>query len=164
MKHILCLFLTISVAAASLPIQDIGGTLAFQGQDIVGGAAIIFKPPKRVRDLAGNTAALLAAKRPSRPNRPTEVARNNSAARPTAQPTPTIATTTAETRVEALKEQGNAHYDRGDYQQAIEAYQNALKLDPQDADVYTNLGAAHFNLNKFNDAVAAFQKAVALKS
>src|SRR6476469_6853898 len=103
MKHIiplrLCDFagklsvicLTISVAAASLPIQDIGGTLAFQGQDIIGGAAIIFKPPKRVRDLAGNTAAMLAAKRPSRSNRPTEVARNN---RPVTPPTTTAVATT----------------------------------------------------------------------
>jgi len=104
MKHIiplrLCDFagklsvicLTISVAAASLPIQDIGGTLAFQGQDIIGGAAIIFKPPKRVRDIAGNTAAMLAsARRPPRSNRPTEVARNNNTGdtnRPTPQPTP----------------------------------------------------------------------------
>ena len=160
--------LTISVAAASLPIQDIGGTLAFQGQDIIGGAAIIFKPPKRVRDLAGNTAAMLAARRPSRSNRPVEVARNNNVTdrnRPTAQPTPTtVATTTAENRAEALKEQGNTHYDRGDYQQAIEAYQNALKLDPNDADVYNNLGAAHFNLNWINEAAAAFQKSISLKS
>ena len=89
--------------AGALPLQDIGGTLAFQGQDIIGGAAIIFKAPKRVRDLAGNTAAMLAARRPSRSNRPTEVARNN---RPAAQPTSTaVATTTTENRAEALKDQ-----------------------------------------------------------
>src|SRR6185369_1306644 len=149
----------------TLALQDIGGTLAFQGQDIIGGAAIIFKPPKRVRDLAGNTAAMLAsARRPSRSNRPTEVARNNS--RPTPQPTPvTVATTTtAENRAEALKEQGNTHYDRGDYQQAIDAYQNAVKLDANDADVYNNLGAAYFNLNQATAAAAAFQKSISLKS
>src|ERR1044071_1021189 len=118
----------------ALTPQDIGGTLAFQGQDIIGGAAIIFKAPKRVKDLAGNTAAMLAARRPSRSNRSTEVARNN---RPVTQPTTTAVaiTPTTENRAEALKEQGNTHYDRGDYQQAIEAYQNALKLDPDDADV-----------------------------
>src|SRR6185369_16618942 len=91
----------------TLALQDIGGTLAFQGQDIIGGAAIIFKPPKRVRDLAGNTATMLAAaRRPSRPNRPTEVARNNNTNRPTPQPTPTTTvatTTTAEDRAEVLK-------------------------------------------------------------
>src|SRR5678816_3772103 len=90
--------LIMCLTVRALTSQDIGGTLAFQGQDIIGGAAIIFKPPKRVRDLAGNTAALLAARRPSRSNRPAEVARNNNDRnRPTAQPTPiTVATATAE--------------------------------------------------------------------
>ena len=31
--------------------QDMAGSLAFQGQDIIGGAAVIFKTPKRVKDL-----------------------------------------------------------------------------------------------------------------
>ncbi len=35
-------------------------------------------------------------------------------------------------------------------QQAIDAYQNALGLDSNDADVYNNLGAAYFNLNQVN--------------
>src|ERR1041385_5554701 len=111
------LTLVVCFAVRGLTLQDIGGTLAFQGQDIIGGAAIIFKAPKRVRDLAGNTAALLAARRPSRSNRPIEVARNNG---PITQPPTTPATTpttTTENRAEALKDQGNTHYDRGDYQQ-----------------------------------------------
>src|ERR1044072_4081616 len=100
---IICLAIS---GAGALPLQDIGGTLAFQGQDIIGGAAIIFKAPKRVKDLAGNTAAMLAARRPSRSNRSTEVGRNN---RPVTQPTTTAAalTPTTENRAEALKEQGN---------------------------------------------------------
>ena len=44
--------------------QDIGGSLAFQGQDIIGGAAVIFKTPKRVKDLVGGASAMLAVKRP----------------------------------------------------------------------------------------------------
>src|SRR5689334_22117645 len=160
----LCAFaLIICPFVAGLPLQDIGGTLAFSGQDIIGGAAIIFKAPKRVRDLAGNTAALLATKRPSRSNRPTEVARNNNAAdrtHPTAQPTPTtVATVTAEDRVEALNEEGNAHYNRGDYQQAIAAYQNALKIDPQDADLFNNLGASLYRAGRYQEASEAFQNA-----
>jgi hypothetical protein len=38
-----------------------GGSLAFQGQDIIGGAAVIFKTPKRVKDLVGGASAMLAA-------------------------------------------------------------------------------------------------------
>ena len=166
----LVICITIS-GVRSLTPQDIGGRLAFQGQDIIGGAAIIFKQPKRVRDLAGNTGAMLAAaRRPSRSNRPSEVARNNNSvsdtSRPTAQPTPTtVAAATTENRAEALKEQGNAFYDRGDFTHAIEAYQNALGLNAKDADVYNNLGAAYFNLNQVNEAAAAlFQKSISLKS
>ena len=58
--------LIISLAIA--PFQDIGGSLAFQGQDIVGGAAIIFKPP-RVKDLVGGAAIAMATKRPPRASR-----------------------------------------------------------------------------------------------
>src|SRR6185312_804523 len=95
----------VPVVRALVP-QDIGGTLAFQGQDIIGGAAIIFKAPRRVKDLAGNTAAMLAARRPARSNRSTEVARNN---RPVTQPTPTVTTSTvtAENRAEVLEDEGN---------------------------------------------------------
>ena len=58
-------------------LQDIGGSLAFQGQDIIGGAAIIFKAPKRVKDLTGGAAAMMAARRPQRTGRSSDVARNN---------------------------------------------------------------------------------------
>src|SRR6185503_10307889 len=163
--------LVICLTVRAFPVQDIGGTLAFQGQDIIGGAAIIFKPPKRVRDLAGNTAAMLAAaRRPSRSNRPAEVARNNNPTdknRPAPQPQPTptttvATTTTAENRAEALKEQANTHYDRGDFLQAIAAYQDALKLDANDADVYNNLGASLYRAGRYQEASEAFQNAVRL--
>src|SRR5690348_5565674 len=110
----LCAFaLIICPFVAGLPLQDIGGTLAFSGQDIIGGAAIIFKAPKRVRDLAGNTAAMLAAKRPSRSNRPSEVARNNRpATQPTATTVATTPTTTTAESAEALKEQANRSEER----------------------------------------------------
>ena len=49
---------------------------AFQGQDIMGGAAVVFKRPQRVRDVVGGAAALMVVKRsPKPPTRPTEVAR-----------------------------------------------------------------------------------------
>ena len=67
---LLCLFVAKDLYPRAL-FQDIGGSLAFQGQDIVGGAAIIFKPPQRVRDITGGAAAIM--KRPSRSSRPTEV-------------------------------------------------------------------------------------------
>src|ERR1044072_634321 len=104
-----------------LPVQDFGGSLAFQGQDIIGGAAVIFKAPKRVKDLTGGAAAMMASRRPQRTGRSSDVARNDR--RPT--PTTTTATTTTTTataseRAEALKAQGNIYYDQGQFAQALE--------------------------------------------
>ena len=47
---------TLMGAVALFLPQDIGGSNAFQGQDIMGGAAVIFKRPARVRDLVGGAA------------------------------------------------------------------------------------------------------------
>src|ERR1044072_4199418 len=94
-KAIIALFCVFAYAHASARfVQDIGGSLAFQGQDIIGGAAVIFKPPKRVKDLIGNAAVMMATKRPARSSRPTEVARNNG--RPPQPPTTTDTSTAAE--------------------------------------------------------------------
>src|SRR5215203_5067388 len=92
-----------TASLTSITFQDIGGSLAFQGQDIIGGAAVIFKPPQRVRDLVGAASSIMAVRRPARSSRSSDVARNRP--RPTATPTTTTAaaTTTAATdRVETL--------------------------------------------------------------
>src|SRR6185503_13730891 len=121
---------------------------AFQGQDIMGGAAMVFKRPQRVRDVVGGAAALMVVKRsPKPPTRPTEVARNNppDRRRPRPRPgeTPAVEPTlTAADKGEAFKNQGNTYYDLGDFAKAIEAYQNALKHTPNDPVIYNNLGAA----------------------
>src|ERR1044071_3414224 len=119
--------LMISVALRALPMQDIGGSLAFQGQDIIGGAAVIFKAPKRMRDLTGGAAAMMASRRPQRTSRSSDVARNNpSDRRPTTTTTAATTTTTtsatASQRAEAFKTQGNTYYDQGQFAQALEAY------------------------------------------
>jgi hypothetical protein len=104
--------------------QDIGGSLAFQGQDIIGGAAIIFKAPKRVKDLTGGAAAMMASsRRPPRTGRSSDVARNNPAERrPPTTTTDTTATATATERAETLKSQGNTYYDQGQFAQALEEF------------------------------------------
>src|SRR6185295_2195159 len=117
--------------------QDIaGGAAALIGQDIIGGASIIFKRPPRVRDLAGGAAALIAKHRPPRrPSLPTEIAR----VRPTVSPQPgvpqpeaTPAEMSTQAKVEALNDQGNTSYDAGDYAKALGSYTEALKLKADD--------------------------------
>src|SRR5215510_447354 len=95
--------LVIFLVIPPLP-QDIGGSLAFQGQDIIGGAAVIFKAPKRVKDLTGGAAAMMASRRPQRTGRPSDVARNNPPDRrpPTTTTTTTTTGATASERAEAL--------------------------------------------------------------
>src|SRR6185503_8246867 len=112
--------LIISVALS--PLQDIGGSLAFQGQDIIGGAAVIFKAPRRVRDIVGGAASMMAVRRPPRAGRSTTVARNTTT-RPATQPTTADASTATATndRVEALINQGNTYYDAGQFAQALDA-------------------------------------------
>src|SRR6185369_17617541 len=100
--------LLICVSLRALPVQDIGGSLAFQGQDIIGGAAVIFKAPKHVKDLTGGAAAMMASRRPQRTSRSSDVARNNPRT-PTTTTTTTTTSATASERVEALKAQGNTY-------------------------------------------------------
>src|SRR6185369_4891609 len=92
--------LMLCVSLRALPMQDIGGSLAFQGQDIIGGAAVIFKAPKRVRDLTGGAAAMMASRRPQRTGRSSDVARNNPRPTTTTPPATTTTSATASERAE----------------------------------------------------------------
>src|SRR6266567_5615685 len=145
--HRIVALLTISLVwrwgIASPPQDIVGGASAFQGQDIMGGAAVIFKRPQRVRDLVGGGGMAIVKK--SRPRRPeaTEIARNTSSNRrqprgkPVETETPGAKLSDAD-KAEAFKDQGNTYSGLGDYPKAIEAYLNALKFAPKDADLNNN--------------------------
>jgi len=103
--------------------QDIaGGAGALVGQDIIGGAAVVFKRPPRVRDLAGGAAAMIVKHRPAhRPATPTEIARNRpptpvtpprqGVPQPQPQPEPTPAEISTQAKLDELNDKGNALYD-----------------------------------------------------
>ena len=115
--------------AGPLVLQVSGGASAFQGQDIMGGAAIVFKRPQRVRDIVGGAALLVVKRSPKPPVRPTEVARNppdRRRPRPRPGETDTEPKLTETDKGEAFKNQGNTYYDLGDFAKAIETYLNAL--------------------------------------
>src|SRR6202051_3788296 len=71
---LLAISLASSMVIALVPQVVSGGASAFQGQDILGGAAIVFKRPQRVRDILGGAAMLVVRRQPRTP-RP-EIARN----------------------------------------------------------------------------------------
>jgi tetratricopeptide (TPR) repeat protein len=53
---------------------------------------------------------------------------------------------------------GNAYYDLGQYQKAIDAYQQALKLRPNDAGVETDMGTCYHYLGQSDQALDVFNR------
>lgn len=49
------------------------------------------------------------------------------------------------------------------YSESVTSYQNAIKLEQKNADLYFNLGIALSNTNQFNEALSAYQQAIAIK-
>ena len=141
--------------------QDMGGTLAFQGQDIIGGAAVIFKAPQRVKDLVGGAATVMAVRRPPRSGRSSEVARNTN--RPTATQPPATSTVATTDRTEEFKTQGNTYYDQGQFARALEAYQNAARQSPKDVEANASVGDAYLALGRFAEAAKAYEQTVRLE-
>jgi tetratricopeptide (TPR) repeat protein len=60
----------------------------------------------------------------------------------------------------AWRDLGNAYYDGDMTQQAIEAYDRALALNPDDADVLNDQGAMYRQQGDFSQALANFEKAL----
>jgi len=50
-------------------------------------------------------------------------------------------------------------YNNGKYDEAIKAYDNAIELDPQNADIWNNKGAALLFLGRRSEGDVAFAKA-----
>ena len=64
---------------------------------------------------------------------------------------------------EELKAEGNNAFRTGDNQKAIELYSAAIKLDPKNHILYSNLSAAHMNLAQYKEAIAAAQQCIKLE-
>ena len=59
-------------------------------------------------------------------------------------------------------EQGNALFEAGLYDQAIEEYDEAIRLNPEFADAYYNRGAAYGRLGQFQLAIEDCDEAIRL--
>jgi tetratricopeptide (TPR) repeat protein len=60
----------------------------------------------------------------------------------------------------ALISLGNAYFGQEKYIAAIEQYNKAVQVEPDEALIYYNLGAAHSNNDNHEQAVVAYLKAV----
>lgn len=63
----------------------------------------------------------------------------------------------------AAKEKGNAHFKAGEFDLAVEAFSDAIKLDGSDAVFWSNRSGAYLKLGRGNEARADAVKAVELK-
>lgn len=58
---------------------------------------------------------------------------------------------------------GNLYYDGQAYSQAIQYYEKAVSLQPDDADVRTDLGTAYWYIGDADKAIASFEKALTIR-
>lgn len=55
---------------------------------------------------------------------------------------------------------GNARNELGDYEDAIRAFDGAIKIDPEDKRPWSGKGLAFFKLDMYEDALGAFDEAI----
>jgi tetratricopeptide (TPR) repeat protein len=60
--------------------------------------------------------------------------------------------------LQGLISEGNSYFDSGNYKEAINSYQKALEIDPDNVDVRVDGGVAYFNLNYIDEAIREFKK------
>ncbi|MBD2135843.1 tetratricopeptide repeat protein [Sphaerospermopsis sp. FACHB-1094] len=61
------------------------------------------------------------------------------------------------------KHRGNIRYELGEYEGAIEDYNQAIKINANDEDIYYDRGNAHFDLGNYEAAINDFSKVIKIK-
>lgn len=59
---------------------------------------------------------------------------------------------------EQLKAEGNFHFKKKEYEKALQFYNNAIMLDPQNSIIYSNAAMALINLNRNHEAIKMCEK------
>jgi tetratricopeptide (TPR) repeat protein len=57
---------------------------------------------------------------------------------------------------------GNDLYQKGEYEEAVRAYENVLKANKQSSELYFNIGNSYYKLNKVAPAIYNYEKALLL--
>ena len=57
---------------------------------------------------------------------------------------------------------GNAYFDSGQYELAIDAYRRSLEIEPRNPDVLTDMGIMYRRTGHPDDAIAAFEEAMGI--
>ncbi|HKG20685.1 MAG TPA: tetratricopeptide repeat protein [Blastocatellia bacterium] len=64
---------------------------------------------------------------------------------------------------EQIHQLGLSYYEAGEFEKAIEAYKQALKLRPDSQELYYHLGMAYSSLGRYKEAVEAYNNAIRIK-
>lgn len=55
---------------------------------------------------------------------------------------------------------GDTYYMSGRYQDAIEPFKQAIRINPDDAEAHCNLGRTYCNLDRYQEAIDACKQAI----
>ena len=114
---------------------------------------------KAIADEPGSAAAhVLLAQAYLRANRKDDAEKQFSAGFTLDQAASLTADATAEEQFLA----GNVHATLGQFDQALGAYTATLKLQPDKAGAFTNIGVVYYQTGKLDDAISQFKKALEL--
>jgi tetratricopeptide (TPR) repeat protein len=59
---------------------------------------------------------------------------------------------------------GMDYYSQNKFEEAVQAYNRAIEIDPQDAEAWNNKGTALGVLGRYDEAIQAFEKAIEINS
>jgi serine/threonine protein kinase len=77
-------------------------------------------------------------------------------------PAQTRAPSTLQKTKEQWKSEGNTHYHAKRYQEALAAFEQAIRLNPNDALAYNGKGRSLRQLRRYREALAAYEQAIRL--
>ena len=64
--------------------------------------------------------------------------------------------------VDTFRQAGARYYAAGKYTQAVKAFQQVIRMNPNDADAYSHLGDSYTKLNRNSEAAVAYEKSADL--
>ena len=65
--------------------------------------------------------------------------------------------------VEQIHRTGVSYYESGEFEKAIEAYKQAIKLRPDSQESYYHLGMAYSSMGRYKEAIEAYNNAIRIK-
>ncbi len=81
------------------------------------------------------------------------------------QVTQSCGTSNENLKISALEHfnRGNSHFNNNNLNSAINEYQRAISLDPEQGNYYYNIGLAYYSLFLYENAIESYWKAIKLK-